>query len=120
MHKPTSSDLAELEQTLRAMRIDAVDAIRARLAAPDSGEPRSLGSLPGAGDQAVEDMLTDNEIALIQHELATLHDIDDALKRIEFDVGGICTQCGSPIPIARLRAVPTAATCIDCASAHAS
>ena len=119
MHKPTSSDLAELERTLRAMRIDTIEAIRARLHEPDSGQPRSLGSMLGEGDRAVEDMLTDNEVALIRHELATLHDIDNAIKRIEFDVGGICTECGAPIPIARLRAMPTAATCIACAVAHA-
>lgn len=119
MHKLTSSDLAEVEQKLRAMRIDAVDAIRSRLDEPGSDQPRSLGSLLGEGDQGVEDMLTDNEIALIQHELATLHDIDDALRSIEFDVGGICMACGAPIPLARLRAMPTATTCMACASARA-
>jgi DnaK suppressor protein len=119
MHKLTSSDLAEIEQTLRAMRVDAVEAIRARLDEPGGDQPRSLGSLLGAGDQAVEDMLTDNEIALIRHELAALHEIDAALRRIEFDVGGICLACGAPIPFARLRAMPTATTCMACATARA-
>jgi RNA polymerase-binding transcription factor DksA len=120
VHKLTSSDVAELEQKLRVLRADTVDAVRARLGGMGSGQARSLISALGAGDLAVEDMLTENEIALIQHELATLADIDAALKRIAFDIGGICTQCGAPIPIARLRAVPTAATCVDCATVQAA
>ena len=101
------------------MRSDAVEAIRVRLAGTESGQARSLGSMPDEGDLAVEDMFTETEIALIAHELHTVHDIDDALRRIEFDIGGICTQCGAAIPMARLRAVPTAAMCIDCATASA-
>lgn len=116
MHKLTSSNLAELEQKLRAMRVDALDAVRMRLAGSDNGMARSLGSLLEQGDAAVDAMLADDDIALVQHELATLRDIDAALKRIEFDVGGICTQCGASIPIERLRAVPTAATCVGCAA----
>lgn len=120
MHKLTSSDIAELENQLRAMRAGVVSAVHERLAGTESGQARSLGGLAGEGDQAVEDMLTENEIALIQHELASLHDIDAALRRIEFDVGGICTQCGVSIPVARLRAMPMAAMCVDCAAAHAA
>ena len=102
------------------MRIDVLDAVRTRLAGTDTGQARSLGSLMEQGDAAVDAMLADDDIALVQHELATLRDIDAALRRIEFDVGGICTQCGATIPIERLRAVPSAATCVACAAAPVS
>jgi len=119
VHKLTSSDLAEVEQRLRGMRVDVLDAVRARLAGAGTGQARSLGSLLEQGDTAVDAMLVDDDIALVRHELAMLRDIDAALKRIEFDVGGICTQCGATIPIERLRAMPTAATCVACAAAPA-
>lgn len=116
MHKLTSADLADIEARLRAMRVEAIDAIRARLSADGSSLAHSLGSLAGEGDQAVEDMLTDTEIALLEHELGALRDIDAALKRIEFDVAGICTVCGAAIPVERLRALPAAAMCVRCAA----
>lgn len=119
MHKLTASDLDEVEVRLRALRIDVLDAMRTRLGNDANGQARSLGSLLGAGDAAVEDMLTENEIALVEHERATLRAIDAALQRIEFGVGGICTACGAPIPIERLRAVPTAITCVACAAGQA-
>jgi len=116
--KPTSSELTELEQRLRALRADAVDAIRTRLAGTENGQPRSLGSMLGEGEPAVEDMFAETQLALVRHELDTLRDIDAALRRIEFDVGGICTACGAAISPARLCAVPTAATCVACATAQ--
>lgn len=39
-----------------------------------------------------------------------------ALRRIEDGSYGMCTECGEWIGRARLEALPTATTCIDCAS----
>ena len=39
-----------------------------------------------------------------------------ALVRIEAGLYGICSACGSPIAAERLAAVPTAVTCVRCAS----
>jgi len=41
--------------------------------------------------------------------------IDAALARIENGTYGICAKCGMKIPEARLKALPYATTCIDCA-----
>lgn len=115
--KLTSSDVAELEHQLRSMRVEVIDALRTRLAGAESDQPRSLDNPAGEGDGAVDATFAETDIALVRHELDALRDIDDALKRIEFHVAGICTECGAAIPIARLRAVPTAATCMACAAA---
>ena len=47
-----------------------------------------------------------------EHVLAA---IDAALARIEEGTYGICTNCGRPIAVQRLEALPWADLCIDCA-----
>jgi RNA polymerase-binding protein DksA len=42
--------------------------------------------------------------------------IDAALARLEQGLYGICKTCGEAIPAARLRAMPHATHCVDCAS----
>jgi len=43
-----------------------------------------------------------------------VHQIDRALERIDAGNYGLCEQCGTPIPVARLEAVPTASSCLEC------
>jgi len=43
-----------------------------------------------------------------------IHEIREALHRIETGEYGICTSCHQPIAKARLAAVPWATTCIVC------
>ncbi len=52
--------------------------------------------------------------ALITHTQHLLTQVNEALARIDAGTYGICTNCGRPIPVARLRALPYAALCIDC------
>lgn len=47
--------------------------------------------------------------------LREVRQIRGALKRIDDGHYGICAACGQPIGAARLRAVPTAVTCVQCA-----
>lgn len=56
-------------------------------------------------------------------QLLALHDaarnqlrlIDDAIGRISNDTYGRCTECEKPIHPERLKALPTATTCVRCA-----
>ncbi len=59
------------------------------------------------GDEVLE--------ALGNADLDELRRIDAALARIEEESYGICAKCGDPISDERLRAVPTAALCRNCA-----
>lgn len=140
MGKLTSADLAEIEDRLRAMRIALLAAVREHLPANERGQLPGLGSLQsaahgdeqGRADGALRDIgisisigidsdididsLTQDEIIMLRRQLKELRAVDDALKRIEFGVGGLCTQCGMQIPLAHLRAAPAAATCLACAA----
>jgi DnaK suppressor protein len=48
-----------------------------------------------------------------RHELDAIH---EAQARLEAGTFGVCQRCGRPIPLARLRAMPTALYCVACQS----
>ena len=52
--------------------------------------------------------------SLSDNERATLLQIENALRRMEEGIYGKCSNCGQPINILRLEAVPWARFCIDC------
>ncbi|UFU04051.1 TraR/DksA family transcriptional regulator [Ruania suaedae] len=53
--------------------------------------------------------------ALLASATARLAEIEEAQQRIREGGYGICERCGSAIPAGRLRARPTARTCVACA-----
>lgn len=115
MRQLTASDLDELEDVLRRQRAGVLDTIHARMTGRDADQQRELVNYFAEGDtRAAAEQLGETDRLLLQHELAELDAIDAALKRIDFGAGGLCAVCGNPIPLARLRAVPTTLTCVDC------
>ena len=57
------------------------------------------------------------QVEALSGQLAeTLAEIDDALAKLHGGTYGACESCGSAIPEPRLKAVPSARYCIDCAS----
>jgi RNA polymerase-binding transcription factor DksA len=54
--------------------------------------------------------------ALVGKLREALHDVDDALAKLERGEYGVCESCGGPIGEARLEAMPAARLCISCAS----
>lgn len=43
-----------------------------------------------------------------------IEEIEEALQRMEDGSYGVCEECGQPIRLERLYALPTASLCIDC------
>jgi RNA polymerase-binding transcription factor DksA len=58
--------------------------------------------------------------ALLAHAEHQLADLDAAIVRLQGGTYGRCEQCGQPIGADRLEALPTAATCVTCASRRAT
>lgn len=54
--------------------------------------------------------------ALLHQAEKDLAALDDALQRLEHGTAEICENCGGPIAIERLLALPTTRLCIRCAS----
>ena len=53
-------------------------------------------------------------LGLVSTDRELLYKVEVALKRIEDNVYGLCTECDKLIPIARLKAIPYAQTCLQC------
>jgi RNA polymerase-binding transcription factor DksA len=58
---------------------------------------------------------SDESYALANRALSSAREAEDALARLEDGSFGRCLECEMPIPVARLRALPTTATCVGCA-----
>ncbi len=67
-------------------------------------------------EQAVETQNNEVVEQLDRESQAELQLIEKALQRIEEGHYGRCIECGEAINVERLKAVPTADRCIDCAS----
>jgi RNA polymerase-binding protein DksA len=86
-------------------------------------ESREKEALKAAGqDVSVDHMAdfgTDNyeqefTLGILEQDVETLRDINDALTRIQDGSFGLCEECEKPIARARLKALPYARLCVDC------
>ena len=57
----------------------------------------------------------ENTLNLLQNEEQVLAHIAAALERIDQGTFGRCEECGAEIPETRLRALPYARYCVECA-----
>ena len=71
-------------------------------------------------DSAVEERLRHLLANLDGRDREALGEINAALQRIDDGSYGLCEQCGTPIPFARLQAIPTARVCAVCAEVGSS
>jgi RNA polymerase-binding protein DksA len=94
-------DASLKKEALRSLAGDA----RANL----SKVPMHLGDL--SSDSYEQEVSTQ----LLQNERGMLLQIADALERVDAGTYGTCENCGKPITAERLRAIPYARFCIDCA-----
>lgn len=118
MRHLTSTELSTLAERLRLRRGETLEQIRERLHASGASDTLALvNHLDSAGDWAGADQLSETDIALLGHELATLSDIDGALKRLAAGTAAVCSICEGPIPAERLLVNPTAHTCVPCQQA---
>jgi RNA polymerase-binding protein DksA len=67
-------------------------------------------------DQAIELENQDVLEGIERTEIREIQQIEAALKRISEGTYGTCTKCGESIEPRRLKALPTAATCISCSA----
>lgn len=106
-----ASLIKEFRERLRDMRerlcrtIVTTDEELATLEAHQPGAPSE-----DAASEFVARLLS----RLSAEEKRELDEIFAAQARLETGAFGICEACARPIPLARLRAMPTARTCVAC------
>jgi RNA polymerase-binding protein DksA len=78
--------------------------------------PGGTASAPGdAGDLSADQSQQDVSLGLLETQYRILEQVAAALDRIDNGTFGSCTDCGREISRERLRAVPYAPFCVDCA-----
>lgn len=65
-------------------------------------------------DDSFAALIVDTNLTEIERDVDELRLIDSALQRIDAGTYGNCSDCGKEIPVARLKAEPTAERCIQC------
>ena len=101
----------EFAQRLRAARAELY-----RTVVQTDDELATLeGHQPGApGEDVATELVTAVLSRLEGQEKHALDEIDAAQARLAAGTFGVCEGCGTPIPLARLRAMPTARSCVSC------
>jgi RNA polymerase-binding transcription factor DksA len=114
---PTTDVRSTPTAELTAVRA-VLTAKRAQLAASVVAEPP--GDLDGiAGTRGETEHLSvseqrDVDLAIGSMHRKALHDIEQALARLDDGSYGLCVACRAPIPPERLEAIPEAAVCVRC------
>ncbi|WP_319583156.1 TraR/DksA family transcriptional regulator [uncultured Pseudodesulfovibrio sp.] len=76
--------------------------------APDNAIGRISRMDTIVNQSVVEAQLSKAKVRLVR--------LEEALKRVDGDEDfGLCMDCGDPIPMARLKAMPETPYCVDCA-----
>jgi RNA polymerase-binding protein DksA len=114
----TKEQIKQFRQLLITERAKLADEIKT-IAREASTSPRDASGDLSAYTVHMADMAADTydrelSMNLVSSEQEILYQIDDALKRLDEGTFGVCLQCGQPIAMSRLKAVPYASMCITC------
>jgi DnaK suppressor protein len=77
---------------------------------PDLGDDEGFAEADSLGVER------DRILSLEAVARARLAEVEGAIRRLDAGAYGACRSCRSPIPLARLEAVPEANECVTCAS----
>ena len=112
--KPYKERLLALRAQLRGDVSQMADAALEKTLMQASGD---LSSMPiHMADIGTDNFEREFTLTLMESKDQTLGQIEGALERIEDGVYGVCEECDSKIPKARLNAIPYTILCMKCAS----
>jgi DnaK suppressor protein len=77
-----------------------------------SGEVTSVPTHPA--DLGTDTFEQEQGFGLAERTAEEVHDIDEALARIDSGTYGVCENCGRPLNFDRLRARPWVVRCAEC------
>jgi DnaK suppressor protein len=104
--------LAAFKETLLRKRAEILAVSTGTRPLPASADVNSRqGDL---ADQASGNNEVHIQLKLKQTDAKILQAIEEALVRLEKGTFGICRDCGEPIALARLEAIPWTRVCISC------
>ena len=98
---------------LRDELVDAMSGMTGEIRNAPSGSEAS-GSGMHQGDAGSDAYDRDFALSVLAKEQDALYEIEQALRRIDRGVYGLCEMSGKPIPHARLEAIPFARLTVEC------
>ena len=105
--------LLTLRSRLRGDVSALADAALRQTRSESSGD---LSSMPiHMADVGTDNFEQEFNLSLMEHDGATLTQIEGALERIEDGVYGVCVECDGKIPKTRLNVLPYVSCCVKCA-----
>jgi RNA polymerase-binding protein DksA len=105
-----------LEQLRARLRGDVSQLADEALRRSRQDSSGNLSNMPiHMADVGTDNFEQDFTLSLLEREGGTLQRIEDALHRLEEGTFGLCQECGQVIPKPRLKAIPYATHCLDCA-----
>lgn len=109
---------SDARDRLRALRAQAEARVRATAATLDELTHEREGSNDD-DEHDPEGVTLSSEwsrlTGLAEAAASELHQVGDALARMDAGTYGVCANCGEPIPAARLEVRPFAEYCVACA-----
>jgi|JI10StandDraft_1071094.scaffolds.fasta_scaffold358231_3 RNA polymerase-binding protein DksA len=111
----TNEQSAEMRALLLRRRREVAAEIRDELAA--SGDEQSIelaNRVHDAGDESFAHLLSDLEAVRLDRHVFEYREIDAAVERLDDGSYGECADCGTDIPVERLRVAPAARCCVAC------
>lgn len=116
----SQDDLQRVRESLKKHREGVLAQVREAL--EQSGQTQYaeiLGRTSGdSSDEALAVTLGDLSAARMDHEVRQLRDLEAAASRLDSEEFGVCADCGTAIPVARLVANPAATRCVACQELH--
>lgn len=112
---PDSDFNSKQLQRLRAQLLDLREKLESQLAEDSASRPVELDQ-QSVGRVSRVDAIQQQQMALANRQQAdrSLRLVEHALTRFDRGEYGYCLDCGEPVALARLRAQPFAALCVDC------
>jgi DnaK suppressor protein len=115
----TGEERAELEAIIRRDHMRLMQELREEI---DQSRRETFAAVEGgvgdSADEAVADLLSDLDTAEITRDLGDIRALEAAIGRLAASTYGRCEDCGTDIPLARLRAQPAARRCVACQDLH--
>jgi len=117
-HSLNARQIDELRATMTTRASQLREEIRQTLLKSDQEQYAMIADeVRDLEDESFADLMVDVNLAEIDRDLEELRLIDGAMRRMHDGNYGDCTECDSPIELARLRAAPFASRCFECQSA---
>jgi len=114
----SAAKLKHYEALIRKELEESMNYIKKTNQAQSIGAKESSGDLSSyafhQADQGSDTNLMEQTVMLLEQERKKIRLLNEALRRIEDGIYGICEICGEPIPESRLEVIPYARYCIEC------